>query len=156
MLQVGRAGGRVGILPDQRVQEREGILVPFFGHPALTTPVLARLSLRDGCPVVPVFAYPQPGGRYRLVIRPPILPEEAGATEADSPGVGHAGASGEIGTGEGDTATAVAALTRRYLEVIEREIRDHPAMWLWMHRRWDRPGVATGPKESRQNNLTNL
>ncbi|HLX07535.1 MAG TPA: lysophospholipid acyltransferase family protein [Thermoanaerobaculia bacterium] len=117
MLQVVRAGGRVGILPDQRVQEREGILVPFFGQAALTTPVLARLSIRDRCPVVPVFAYPEPGGRYRQVIRPPILPDEAA---------------------DGDREAAVAALTRRYLEVIEREIRDHPEMWLWMHRRWDR------------------
>jgi len=121
MLQVVRAGGRVGILPDQRVQEREGILVPFFGHPALTTPILARLSRRDGCPVVPVFAYPEPGGRYRLVIRPPIMPDE------------------EQGK---DEEAAVAALTRRYLEVIEGEIRDHPHMWLWMHRRWDRKARA--------------
>jgi KDO2-lipid IV(A) lauroyltransferase len=123
MLQVVRAGGRVGILPDQRVQEREGILVPFFGRPALTTPVLARLSRRDGCPVVPVFAYPQPGGRYHLVIRQPILPDESN------------------GAGREDKETeeaAVAALTRRYMEIIEQEIRDHPHMWLWMHRRWDR------------------
>jgi Kdo2-lipid IVA lauroyltransferase/acyltransferase len=145
MLQVVRAGGRVGILPDQRVQEREGILVPFFGHPALTTPVLARLSLRDGCPVVPVFAYPEPRGRYRLVIRPPILPEEAAAAGAEAGGTDHAAASAESGASGEDAATAVAALTRRYLEVIEREIRDHPEMWLWMHRRWDRPGRAATP-----------
>ncbi|HEY6322922.1 MAG TPA: lysophospholipid acyltransferase family protein [Thermoanaerobaculia bacterium] len=153
MLQVVRAGGRVGILPDQRVQEREGILVPFFGHPALTTPVLARLALRDGCPVVPVFAYPQPGGRYRLVIRPPILPEEAaasgegagGASGEDAGGASQAGANDDLGKGGEDTATVVAALTRRYLEAIEREIRDHPEMWLWMHRRWDRPRRAATP-----------
>jgi KDO2-lipid IV(A) lauroyltransferase len=126
MLQVVRAGGRVGILPDQRVQEREGILVPFFGHPAMTTPILARLSRRDGCPVVPVFAYPQSGGRYRLVIRPPIMP-------ADDDGA----KTGSKATKE-DEEAAVAALTRRYLEIIEQEIRDHPHMWLWMHRRWDR------------------
>ena len=125
MLQVVRAGGRVGILPDQRVQEREGILVPFFGHPALTTPILARLSRRDGAPVVPVFAYPAPGGCYRLVIHPPILPDEA------------------AGDGEEE---AVAALTRRYLEIIEREIREHPHMWLWMHRRWARPRKAAAPE----------
>ena len=150
MLQVVRAGGRVGILPDQRVQEREGILVPFFGHPALTTPVLARLSLRDGCPVVPVFAYPQPRGRYRLVIRPPILPDDAaaagegagGASGEDAGAASQAGANDDLGTRGKDTATVVAALTRRYLEVIEREIRDHPEMWLWMHRRWDRPRRA--------------
>src|ERR1700688_2587433 len=142
MLQVVRAGGLVGILPDQRVQEREGILVPFFGHPALTTPVLARLSLRDGCPVVPVFAYPQPGGRYRMVIRPPILPEEAADAGEGAGGAGGEGAHDDDASAFGEGAgTAVAALTRRYLEAIEREIRDHPEMWLWMHRRWDRPGA---------------
>jgi KDO2-lipid IV(A) lauroyltransferase len=119
MLQVVRAGGRVGILPDQRVQEKEGILVPFFGHPALTTPVLARLSLRDGVPVVPVFAYPEPRGRYFLRIRPPILPDAV-----------------EAARGDGDGTGAVTALTRLYLETIEEEIREHPEMWLWMHRRW--------------------
>jgi Kdo2-lipid IVA lauroyltransferase/acyltransferase len=145
MLQVVRAGGRVGILPDQRVQEREGILVPFFGHPALTTPILARLSLRDRCPVVPVFAYPEPGGRYRMVIRPPILPEEAAASGTDATSASHAGVNDEAGAAGEDAGTAVAALTRRYLEVIEREIRDHPEMWLWMHRRWDRPRRAARP-----------
>lgn len=134
MLQVVRAGGRVGILPDQRVQEREGILVPFFGRPALTTPVLARLSIRDGCPVVPVFAYPEPGGRYRLVIRPPILPVEP-------PG----GGAPRAGDGDEDREAAVAALTRRYLAAIESEIRDHPEMWLWMHRRWDRKRPPAPP-----------
>jgi len=114
MLEVLRGGGRIGILIDQRVQEREGIAVPFFGRPALTSPVLARLSLRTGAAVVPISAFPEPNGRYRVVVRPPILPPE-----------------GE----EGDEA--VAALTRRYLEVAEEDIRAHPEMWLWMHRRWE-------------------
>ena len=91
-----------------------GIAVPFFGRPALTSPVLARLSLRTGAPVVPISAYPEPGGRYRVVVRPPILPPEGQ---------------------DGDEA--VAALTRRYLEVAEEDIRAHPEMWLWMHRRWE-------------------
>jgi KDO2-lipid IV(A) lauroyltransferase len=114
MLEVLRDNGRVGILIDQRVQEKEGISVPFFGHPALTSPVLAKLSLRTGAAVVPVAAYPEPGGRYRVVVRPAILPPQEG---------------------KGDDE-AVAALTRRYLEVAEEDIRKHPALWLWMHRRW--------------------
>jgi Kdo2-lipid IVA lauroyltransferase/acyltransferase len=113
MLQILRDQGRIAILVDQRVQEREGISVPFFGHPALTTPILARMSLRTGTPVVGCFGIPTPGGTYRFVARPPIFPE-----------------------GEGEAA--VLALTRKYLEVIENEIRLHPEMWLWMHRRWDR------------------
>jgi Kdo2-lipid IVA lauroyltransferase/acyltransferase len=134
MLQVLRAGGRIGILPDQRVHEREGILVPFFGHPALTTPILARLSRRHNTPVVPVFAYPEAGSRYHLVVRPAILPGSDGAD-----GAGGAQGLGTQGPGRpraADEAAAVAALTRRYLEVIESEIRAHPHMWLWMHRRW--------------------
>jgi KDO2-lipid IV(A) lauroyltransferase len=114
MLERLRAGGRVGILIDQRVQPKEGIEVPFFGRPAQTSPVLAKLSLRTGAAVVPVAAFPEPGGRYRLIARPAILPPE----------------------GAQDDEATVAALTRRYLEVAEEDIRAHPAQWLWMHRRW--------------------
>lgn len=114
MLERLRAGGRVGILIDQRVQPNEGIAVPFFGRPALTSTVLARLSLRTGAAVVPVAAFPEPGGRYRLIARPAILPPEGGT----------------------DDEATVAALTRCYLEVAEEDIRAHPAQWLWMHRRW--------------------
>jgi KDO2-lipid IV(A) lauroyltransferase len=140
MLQVLRDHGRIGILPDQRVQEHEGILVPFFGHPALTTPILARLSRRTHCPVVPVFAYPEPGGRYHLVVRPPILPDDDPATApATPPAPGSLPPEAAIAATTTDAdpeALAVAALTRRYLAVIEEEIRAHPHMWLWMHRRW--------------------
>lgn len=140
MLQVLREGGRIGILPDQRVHEREGILVPFFGRPALTTPILARLSRRHDTPVVPVFAYPEPGGRYRLVVRAPILPWG----DADGDGEGAGGARRGAHGAHEDEDAAVAALTRRYLEVIEEEIRAHPPMWLWMHRRWG-PGHRARP-----------
>jgi KDO2-lipid IV(A) lauroyltransferase len=116
MLEAVRRRGRVGILIDQRVMAKEGIEVPFFGHPALTSPILARMSLRTGAPVVPVSIYPEPGGRYRLVARPAILPP-AGAVDEEAP---------------------VAELTRRYLAVAEDDIRARPTMWLWMHRRWDR------------------
>ena len=116
MLETLRGGGRVGLLIDQRVQKKEGIEIPFFGQPALTTPILARMSLRTGAAVVPVTVYPEPGGRYRVVVRSPILPPAGGRDEEET----------------------VAALTRRYLETAEEDIRANPHMWLWMHRRWDR------------------
>ncbi len=118
MIEVLRAGGIVGILIDQRVQAREGIEVPFFGRPALTTPVLARLSLRTGAAVVPVALFPEPDGRYRFLAHSAILPPEPPQR------------------GEEEEA-AVAALTREYLAAAERDIRRHPEQWLWMHRRWD-------------------
>lgn len=117
LIEVLRGKGRVGILIDQRVQPREGIWVPFFGEPALTSPIVARLSLRTGAAVLPVAALPLPGGRYKVTVREPIFPD---------------------GLSEGrEDEEAVFALTRRYLEAAEEDIRSHPEMWLWMHRRWE-------------------
>jgi KDO2-lipid IV(A) lauroyltransferase len=124
----GRA--TVGILIDQRVHPREGIQVPFFGHPAWTTPVLARFSLRTGAPVVPVYAWPEPAGRYRIAFREPLWPDAAAGASAD--------------------AGAVATLTARYLAQVEHEIRRAPAQWLWLHDRWKDPtalGASPKPQE---------
>ena len=114
LFRVLREGGRAGLAMDQRVRrDQGGIEVPFFGHPALATPLPASMSLRTGAPAVPIFGWPQPGGGYLVEVHPPIHPP-AGA--------------------EGDEA--VAELTARYLAVLEREIRGRPEQWLWPHRRW--------------------
>jgi KDO2-lipid IV(A) lauroyltransferase len=113
MLRVLHACGRLGILIDQRVRRDDGILVPFFGREAVTTPVLARLSLRTGAPVVPIFGFMEKGGGWRIAFREPIVPDGARDDEA-----------------------AVLDLTTRYLGVVETEIRRRPAEWLWLHDRW--------------------
>lgn len=113
MLEALRAGGRVAIMPDQRVHPNEGIEVPFFGRPSSTSPFPARVSQRTGAPALPIFGYQVEGGRYRLVARPPIFPR-----------------------GEGDAETQ--RLAAAYLAVIEEEIRRRPEEWLWMHERWRR------------------
>ncbi len=118
---IGR-GGRVGILIDQRARAGEGIWVPFFGLEAYSTPILARLALRTGAPVVPMFAYPEAGGRYRVAVEPAIWSQEVAGLEREA---------------------AEAELTRRYLEVIERAVRKRPEMWLWMHDRW---GLGRGSR----------
>jgi len=102
---------RVGILIDQRVQPNEGIRLPFFGRPAWTSPLLARVSLRTGAPVVPIFCFPLPRGRYHFVAREPIWPGDEGPGAAES-------------------------LTQHYIDVTEREIRRQPEQWLWFHNRW--------------------
>ena len=106
-----RDGERVWILADQRVHPREGVDLPFFGRPATTSTLAARLALRYGTPAVPIFCYPEPGGRFRIVVRPAIQPEGSGRE-------------------------AVARLTARYVAATEAEIRRAPELWLWMHDRW--------------------
>ena len=119
MIRAIQAGENVALLIDQRVQRHEGIEVPFFGRPAWTTPILARISLRLGVPVLPMYSLPRPGGRYLVRVEPPVAPPELPRDAADA-----------------DRDAAVRGLTLRYLADMEREIRRHPHLWLWMHRRW--------------------
>lgn len=122
-------GHRVGLLIDQRARAGEGIWVPFFGRPAFTTPILARLSLRTGTPVVPLYGFAVTGGRYRVEVAPAIDPEDVTADGF-----------------EGDAA--VAELTRRYMADAERMIRRHPDQWLWMHERWKVPRGESPPADA--------
>lgn len=119
MIQALGAGGLVGILIDQRVEPRDGIRLPFFGQPALTSPLLAHLSLRNRTPVVPIFCHPEPGGRYRFVVRPPIAPPDPGSS-----------------SGKRESEEVSRMLTQRYIAVVEEEIRAHPTTWMWVHQRW--------------------
>ena len=104
---------RIGILVDQRVHPNDGEALPFFGKPAITSPLPAQLSLRTRAPVLPLFAVPEGSRGYRLEIRPAIWPEEFETEENPE-----------------------LALSLRLLEVTEAEIRRRPELWLWMHRRW--------------------
>jgi KDO2-lipid IV(A) lauroyltransferase len=107
-----QAGGGVGILIDQHIQSRDAIQVDFFNRPAATTSVVAALALRTGAPVVPLFALPLGGGRYRMIYEPPVEPPR------------------------GDGPDVIREFTQRCTDVLEMYVRRHPELWLWMHRRW--------------------
>lgn len=110
-----RRGGGVAILIDQDAHEG-GVFVPFFGVPASTTPTLALLALRTGAAVVPVFSVPRPDGTYDVTYEPPVEIRDTGDREAD-----------------------VRRITECCTGIIERWVRAHPELWLWMHRRWKTP-----------------
>jgi len=62
-------GGTVGILPDQRPKQGEGVLAPFFGVPALTMVLLSRLARSTNARVLFAFTERLPRGRgFRLHI----------------------------------------------------------------------------------------
>ena len=64
-----QAGGTVGILPDQRPKQGEGVIAPFFGVPALTMVLLSRLARSTGARVLFSTAERLPhGAGYRLHI----------------------------------------------------------------------------------------
>ena len=113
------AGQGVAMLIDQHMHSPDAIYVDFFERPAATTSMLAALALRTGAPVVPVFALPLPGGRYRLIYEHPVPPPDP------------------------DAPDAIREFTQRCTDVLEMYVRRHPSQWLWMHRRWrDAPGPS--------------
>jgi KDO2-lipid IV(A) lauroyltransferase len=112
VLRTLQAGHGIAVLIDQHIQPRDAVYVDFFDRPAATTAAVAALALRTGAPVVPCFALPLPGGRYRMVYEHPIAPSRLGPDEA------------------------VRELTQRCTDVLEMYVRRHPELWLWMHRRW--------------------
>jgi Kdo2-lipid IVA lauroyltransferase/acyltransferase len=105
------ANRAVAMLIDQHLQ-RDAIMVDFFRRPAATTSALAVLALRTGAVVLPVFALPLPGGRYKLVYEHPVEPPRE------------------------DSPDAIREFTQRCTDVLEMYVRRHPELWLWMHRRW--------------------
>ncbi len=102
----------VAILIDQHLHSADAVYVDFFGRPAATTSALAALALRTGAPVIPVFALPLPGGRYRFVYERPVPPPSE------------------------ESPDAIREFTQRCTDVLEMYVRRHPELWLWMHRRW--------------------
>ncbi len=64
------AGETVGILPDQRPRQGDGVMAPFFGVPALTMVLLSRLARSTGATVLFTFAERLPrGAGYRIHVR---------------------------------------------------------------------------------------
>jgi KDO2-lipid IV(A) lauroyltransferase len=112
ILRTLQAGHGVAVLIDQHIMSPEAIYVDFFERPAATTSAIAALALRTGAPVVPVFALPQSGGRYRLIYEHPVEPPRA------------------------EGPAAIREFTQRCTDVLEMYVRRDPQLWLWMHRRW--------------------
>jgi KDO2-lipid IV(A) lauroyltransferase len=110
--------GVIVLLPDQGVLRREGVLAPFLGRPAWTTPVPAKLAARQSSTIVFAFCIPD-GTRHRLEFEEPIRVDQLTEAEKDP-----------------------VALTARINEVISRRIAARPELWLWMHDRWKGTGES--------------
>ncbi|MCZ6742146.1 MAG: lauroyl acyltransferase [Alphaproteobacteria bacterium] len=99
------------MLVDQK--PRRGPLMEFLGHDAKTETAPAKLALRYGVPIVPIRVQRLKGVQFKITAYPPI----------DTTGVEN----GESG---------VAEITAAINKVLEGWIRECPADWHWVHRRW--------------------
>lgn len=115
-----KKGEAVGILPDQVASKGEGAWAPFFGRPAYTPTLVARLHQSTGAVPLLMFGERLPRGQgYRIHIEP-LNADFSGGKE-------HAAA---------QLNTALEALIRKY-----------PAQYLWSYNRYKRPGGVAPPPE---------
>ena len=105
-----RAGGAVGILPDQQPTEGDGVFAPFFGVPTWTGTFLPKLARRTGAVVLFSFCERLPGAaRYKVH----FLPAEEAIYSADE-------------------VESVCAMNRG----VEACIEINRPQWLWAYKRF--------------------
>ena len=106
--------GCVGILMDQAVIPAEGYVIDFLGRGAWTTKMPALIAKKTGAAVLPAFIH-----RTNIGHRMKIYPEVELSNIVDM-------------------ESAVLEDTKKFSGFIENYIHEHPAEWLWIHRRWKR------------------
>jgi KDO2-lipid IV(A) lauroyltransferase len=105
-----KTGGTVWYAPDQDMRGKDSVFVPFFGVPAATITATHHLARLSGAAVIPFFHRRNTDGRgYTIRLEAPL---------ADFPGAD------------------VAADTARVNLIVERMVREAPAQYLWIHKRF--------------------
>ena len=117
LLRALRRGQTVGLLPDQVPPAGMGVWVPFFGQPAYTMTLAARLVQQTGAMVAILWTERLAGGAGYVVRAMPLpepLPEGA------------------------DDASAALSINRS----MEAVIRQKPSQYLWGYHRYKQPRRA--------------
>ena len=111
LLRVLAKGGHIGMLIDQKMND--GIPLPFFGRDAMTAPAAAQLGMRFDVPLCLALTERLEGARFRVTVLPPMEYPTSGDRNADA-----------------------RIVMERLNHLLEDWVRDRPAQWLWLHRRW--------------------
>lgn len=104
-----RNGGLLWYAPDQDMRGKDIVFAPFFGVPAATITATHHLARMSGARVVPFFHRREPDGSYVIRIGKPL---------------------------EGFPGPDPAADTARVNACIEAMVREAPAQYLWLHKRF--------------------
>ena len=112
-----KRGQAIGLLPDQAPKTGEGVWLDFFGRPAYTMTLAARLT-ETAATTLMTWGERLPGGRgYRIHFAPPQTPLA------------------------GNTVERAAQINHE----IEHLIRQCPSQYLWGYNRYKRPSGAEPP-----------
>lgn len=123
MIRALRRGEVVGLLPDQVPPQGMGVWAPFFGRPAYTMTLAARLAQQTGAELLPIRCERLPDGQgFRIHVTPMAEPLPVPATHAQAAEESH-------------QVACATAINRE----LERQIRACPAQYLWAYHRYKSP-----------------
>ncbi len=111
ILEAMKAGQSVAFLNDQKFNG--GVTAPFFGRPVQTAPGPTRMALRFDAPMIPMSVQRTRGARFRVVVHEPLEFPRTGDRVAD-----------------------IRAGVEAVNAFMEARVRERPAEWFWVHKRW--------------------
>ena len=109
MIRSLRDGIPVWYAPDQSYHLKQSAVLPFFGVPAMTNTATGTLAKLGKAKAVPFFPRRLPQGGYELTVLPPI---------------------------EGLPSDDPIEDTKKYIAILEEQIRRCPEQYYWVHRRF--------------------
>lgn len=111
LLEGMRRGESVALMNDQKFNG--GVAAPLFGLTAYTAPGPTRLALRFDTVLQPMSVQRKDKARFRVVVHEPIRLARTDDRSAD-----------------------IEAGVRQVNAFIEARVRERPAEWWWVHKRW--------------------
>ncbi len=118
LLQAMKQGASVALMNDQKFNG--GVAAPFMGKLAHTAAAPSRLAMRFDTVLQPMSVERLPNCRFRVVVHEPIQLDKTGSRAAD-----------------------LEAGVVRVNQFVETILRQHPAQWFWVHRRWSNEAYAS-------------
>ena len=117
------------MLIDQ-VTNVKSVFVDFYGKPAYTPIGAAMLALDSDATVFTTSYVRTEGNRFKLIFGPPL----------------------EI-TRTGDRQEDLRINTERFHAAVEKQIKEYPTQWVWMHERWKTTPEMVEAKEHEKQEL---
>ncbi len=116
-------GAVVGTLLDTNVSWHKGIFVDFFGRPACTNKGIAKLALKSGAPVIPMYTV-RKNRKFTIEFLPEIPTIETN-----------------------DSIKDLEINTENYSKAIELMVRKYPDQYFWVHNRWKTKHFCPWPRD---------
>lgn len=113
MFDMLKKGWTIGLLMDQDISRRDGIIFDWFGQPTNFVQGPAVLARFQNAPLFPGYITRTSDGHHKIIIHPPIFVEKTKDKKAD-------------------IRNAMIEVSK----VLEEHIRKHPEEWFWLHDRW--------------------